>query len=413
MNYNKTIYWDGCDSSFSAAASISDDLKIPLPLMKINDEFENLFKFIDSVKKFESCNIILDSVLTIYKTEANYRQAIAALIESGDDGTFAIISESKDSPQVPLIFRALRALGVEYHPLVKVIENRFFLCFKRGVKYIIEKKWEQDPAPFVKHIPEIEAIDNISKAIINEEPFSLVRVGHCEVRFLAQDIYYGPTDVQKSANIQWGELISENKQKWVQENLKEAVKTADILGFRMRSDFSSKALKILDNSVLSCLSSLSLLRPGQGRTNPNVHFSLGKSDVFLGALTHARKIVLVTPRVELKSVFESIYTKKVPVELISLEGEFKIDGGANIEGRFRRFEEIEEEVRIASGRGTVFLIGAGVAGKQYCAIAKKNGGIGIDMGSMLDAWAGVESRGGGFEENLKTSLIRYKDKFIN
>jgi hypothetical protein len=42
--------------------------------------------------------------------------------------------------------------------------------------------------------------------------------------------------------------------------------------------------------------------------------------------------------------------------------------------------------------GQAFLIGAGVLGKVYCHRVKELGGVAIDVGSLIDAWAGVESR---------------------
>ena len=42
--------------------------------------------------------------------------------------------------------------------------------------------------------------------------------------------------------------------------------------------------------------------------------------------------------------------------------------------------------------GMLFLVGAGLFGKLYCAEIKRQGGIALDLGSLLDAWAGVGSR---------------------
>jgi len=42
--------------------------------------------------------------------------------------------------------------------------------------------------------------------------------------------------------------------------------------------------------------------------------------------------------------------------------------------------------------GKIFLIGAGGLGKIYCNHVKDRGGIGIDIGSLFDAWAGIYTR---------------------
>jgi hypothetical protein len=50
----------------------------------------------------------------------------------------------------------------------------------------------------------------------------------------------------------------------------------------------------------------------------------------------------------------------------------------------------EQLYRIAEGK--VFLVGAGLAGKEYLKIIKDNGGIGLDLGALLDAWEGRATR---------------------
>ncbi len=42
--------------------------------------------------------------------------------------------------------------------------------------------------------------------------------------------------------------------------------------------------------------------------------------------------------------------------------------------------------------GQLFLVGAGILGKIYCQRIKSLGGVALDVGSVLDAWAGVVSR---------------------
>lgn len=42
--------------------------------------------------------------------------------------------------------------------------------------------------------------------------------------------------------------------------------------------------------------------------------------------------------------------------------------------------------------GMLFLVGAGLFGKAYCQLIKSQGGIALDLGSLLDAWVGIGSR---------------------
>jgi hypothetical protein len=43
-------------------------------------------------------------------------------------------------------------------------------------------------------------------------------------------------------------------------------------------------------------------------------------------------------------------------------------------------------------KGALYLVGAGAFGKVYCDWIKQRGGIGIDIGSVFDGWAGVRVR---------------------
>jgi hypothetical protein len=47
--------------------------------------------------------------------------------------------------------------------------------------------------------------------------------------------------------------------------------------------------------------------------------------------------------------------------------------------------------------GALFLVGAGLLGKIYCARIKQLGGIALDIGSLADAWSGFNTRPGSFD----------------
>ena len=82
------------------------------------------------------------------------------------------------------------------------------------------------------------------------------------------------------------------------------------------------------------------------------------------------------------------------------------------------FEEIRSTLEVPS-RGALFLVGAGVFGKIYCHWIKQRGGIGIDIGSIFDSWAGVGRVGhpvrglGVYEEHpaiaREAAVVRYND----
>lgn len=58
-----------------------------------------------------------------------------------------------------------------------------------------------------------------------------------------------------------------------------------------------------------------------------------------------------------------------------------------------QFNKVRRWVTKVPVEGTICLVGAGVIGKIYCAWFKEYGGIGIDVGSCFDQWAGLVTRG--------------------
>ncbi|MDN3526610.1 hypothetical protein QWY79_15165 [Halomonas sabkhae] len=57
-------------------------------------------------------------------------------------------------------------------------------------------------------------------------------------------------------------------------------------------------------------------------------------------------------------------------------------------------------------RGKVCLVGAGLAGKVFCSRIAQLGGIGLDVGSMMDAWSGKKARKYHTSEFLDASSVQ-------
>lgn len=372
---------------------------------KNQNNFENIIDFVNNINNFNNYNIIIEDVLGSYKTESYYRYILSTLFSTGNLSSWVVISEKVENSNLNIIFRALRALGINLMVNSTLINDRYFIFFKRGMAFFNIQAWLKNDLPILLTYNDTEFATLLSEKIKDHSPFSLIRIGHCEVRFLAAQELYGPSDVEKSALIQWGEAISIEKQLWVANNLALAVLDSDALGFKNRSTFSSNPLNIFDNSVRCALSSKRLLGKNHIQVSPNIHYSLALNPVFLRSLMYAIKIVLVTSHGSLQKIFSEAFHGKIPIITISLPGQFRPGSRPeSIEVRFARFKEIEVEVSRLAGPGIIFLIGAGVAGKHFCSVAKKNGSVALDLGSALDAWAGLDSRGRGFSPALKNSL---------
>ncbi|NDY91940.1 hypothetical protein [Ideonella livida] len=57
-----------------------------------------------------------------------------------------------------------------------------------------------------------------------------------------------------------------------------------------------------------------------------------------------------------------------------------------------RYFSISEELESTDLRGELYLVGAGLLGKAYCRTIEKQGGMAIDVGSLMDVWQGIGVR---------------------
>ena len=55
--------------------------------------------------------------------------------------------------------------------------------------------------------------------------------------------------------------------------------------------------------------------------------------------------------------------------------------------------------------GKIFLVGAGLVGKKYLKVIKDNGGVGVDVGALLDAWDGRATRKTVYQDKLGREYI--------
>ena len=57
-----------------------------------------------------------------------------------------------------------------------------------------------------------------------------------------------------------------------------------------------------------------------------------------------------------------------------------------------RFLEICQELSAVDRKGELFFVGGGLAGKVYCEVIRRSGGMAVDVGSLMDIWMGLSVR---------------------
>lgn len=131
---------------------------------------------------------------------------------------------------------------------------------------------------------------------------------------------------------------------------------------------------------------------------------LWRGSTFKDMLGNREHIDLITcrPRLaeKLKARFRGL--KDVRMELIQAEHfmwknhsglQRLVDAWEGAPHYPHRFDEICASLRDqAPLTGRVFLVGAGGLGKIYCEVVRECGGIGIDVGALLDGWDGLVTR---------------------
>ena len=361
------------------------------------NNYTNLLEFSEQLKNFNKSRLLIYRSSMPFVTEMNYRRVLANIFIFVSGGGFCSIVDSIKDERFNMILRSVRCLGLADCIDLELNGDEFVLTFNT-IKIDNRRLVYNN---IVNGLETSLAVKQIAQSIEEGKSFSLVRVGHCEVKFVAYNYMYGQTDLTATCKMQWGvESICEDYFQFVRQGLIESISKSTYVGFNLIGNISSQPKKILENSVTKALADFSLINGNQIRISPNFHWELALSKEFFFSLKFAKRIVLITSRVELQSTFKNMYPN-IDIVVIPVPGEYKIDGAYDISDRFLSFKRIDEYISKISSQGVVFLIGAGVAGKRFISTAIKNNSTALDLGSALDAWAGVDSRGDGFKGKYK------------
>ncbi len=207
--------------------------------------------------------------------------------------------------------------------------------------------------------------------------------------------------------------------KQLRDTLQEAVASADVIGIRpdmVSGVLPSRDHDLPDDQFLEAFRGIFALRPAEHRlidstgarrlgllhdffcrqelppaaviTSAWCHFAWSASGLLARWMGSAARIGLITNRPALAELLRS-HGKQV--DLYRVPDKF-CDRRPGWTPHFpNRYARLRDELDVRY-RGQVFLVGAGICGKAYCHWIKQRGGIGIDVGSVYDAWLGLASR---------------------
>lgn len=204
-------------------------------------------------------------------------------------------------------------------------------------------------------------------------PFSAIRLGDGEGRVLLWPTGIEREDLDKHLRFWFGRDDIDDRQLHVwKSRLTCAIWNADAVGYYHGDG---------RNRYWRAARTYAQLKPGIIVGENSLHRELWDSRLLHKIVAAAEDVVVVTCREA--AFLGDVVTISVPEE-------------AHTSGTFNdhpeKFSSIRGLVRREAGPGALVLVGAGLFGKIYCDDAKQGGAVAIDVGSLFDMWAGVQSR---------------------
>lgn len=368
-------------------------------LFSFEDISFNFSNLLDLLEKLEKENLAIDTLTIVggvlnYSSELNVRTILSSLINLPIK-VFSYFEKANNiKSKHSTLNRSFHALGV--NPKVNLIDKTTI-----EIRVESDNSWENFSLGLMKEtvteklVTTSSLVDELEVLVSQKKPTSLIRLNHCENRLLGFGYTFDKKEADITYDIQFGYVLDEINTNYISMRMRDAVKNADIIGTPAFSRNSSNKLNILENSTYIHLNSLSLYN-NQTFTNVNCHYVLGKSLKFKSIITSCDNLIAITCRD--MSKLKSVLSREVNVIKIPEENRFLTSSITNGIHYPERFYEIENEIKNTVQEGCVVLVGAGILGKIYCSMVKKAGGIAIDVGSLMDAIADVDSRGSGFKK---------------
>lgn len=231
--------------------------------------------------------------------------------------------------------------------------------------------------------------------------FSFIRLSDGEgFIFREKTSFFTEEDSLNRQRHWWGRELSEFHEASLRERLFCAAKNADLLGipsvYRFIRDHSDKTRSLKQSlqgrGLLSVLSAIpSIDTPNKLYTDDKANTAIFKDTALLNYLNAlATKTILITSGREdrLAGLFEN----KSKLRFIQVPTHQKTSGNKNYINTELpipyHLDELQVQLEKLVEKGALVLVGAGVAGKVFCDIAKENSAIGLDLGSVFDELVG-------------------------
>lgn len=260
-----------------------------------------------------------------------------------------------------------------------------------------------EPAPFetaeMRQLTIDELHARIRAAITARRPLSVLRLGDGEARIIGYPKYISKALVADIWHTWFGRAdFTDDQVSRVRDALKDACLGADAIGVpQAEADMQSEF-----GRVKALLPREGFIERETPLCHAGFHLRFHRESRYPALLEGLPRIGVIGPRdtadalKRLTGVPEVIWFEVPPeMKFSDLPDEVRTRMIATHAHLTRRYEELmEAELPRALDHwpGLVVLVGAGVLGKIYCQRIKQLGGVGLDVGSMMDVWAGLKTR---------------------
>lgn len=342
--------------------------------------------------------VVFNQYLAQFRTEENIRFFTSAAATATKHGC-VVVGEANGRLE-SILQRAARSLDLtltrtEYNELyVYVMKSSDGVTTTNSTSLSLLNDWFGYPLDRLASANELLAA--ALTAHFEMKGLSLIRISHCEPRTIGYGDYFSRQDLQKTVDIQWGDRpIDEDALLALPAQMLNAVRNSDFIGIQAPNRKIEHKNAILENASYVIGRDFKAFSATAKYTSANIHLAIGKSPVLFELLKEAKRVWLITGRDVAGALGKRIERE---VLWMPIPAEHKFSDSTPVDPHFTTvFERVKQQIASDIQPGDVVLVGAGILGKVYCSLAKDQGAVALDLGSLFDAWAGLTTRGKGFD----------------
>jgi len=231
------------------------------------------------------------------------------------------------------------------------------------------------------------AISFVRACVVNGWPASVIRLGDGDTPLIGWPTHRDIAGITHTIKYALGRIpVTLPDVDAMMAEFQPAITNADIVGV---PDEAHCRKKLLWSNIEVYLKEFDLVAPRTLLVDSNLHITAYRDGLLKELLDGLDSVTLLGCRdvvdiVSRGSGIKDVRWIRVPVEAQTNQ---------NIPTNHwpDRFEELREGL-VVPKPGHLFLVGAGFLGRVYCSWIKDRGGVGLDIGSIMDVFAGVKSR---------------------